>query len=83
MGKDSGSMKWVREVRVLPSDPSNNDVLKVEYIDINLKNSCKLILNLNKLTKISNQYLARQENINETLIRLHNVKYELNWLDDL
>lgn len=87
MGKDNvktgGSMKWVKEVRVLPSEPGSNDVLKVEYIDVNLKNSRKLILNLAKLTKTNNQYISRQENVNETLIRLHNVNHELGWLGDL
>ncbi|ODV68973.1 hypothetical protein HYPBUDRAFT_85670, partial [Hyphopichia burtonii NRRL Y-1933] len=75
--------KWVKSLRALPSDPNNNDFLKTDYIDVNLNNSRKLITNLNNLTESSDVGVQQLNEVNESLIRLHNIRNELSWLNNL
>lgn len=73
--------KWVKDIRGLPSDPSNNDYLKVDYIDVNLGNSRKVIQNINQLTKEDEAHLLKLIELNESLIKLNQAKANLQWLD--
>lgn len=70
-------------MRALPSDPSANDILKIEYIDVNLNNSRKLINNLNLLATTSRATTEQTEDAIEDMLRLRNIKSELSWLDGL
>ena len=74
-------MKWARQIRALPSDPSANDTRKVEYIDVNLNNSRKLIANVAGLARASTENTAQEENAVESLLRLRNVRSTLSWVD--
>lgn len=85
MTKDEASrpllFKWIGKLRTLPSDPNSNDFLKVEYIDINLNNSRKLIANVTALTESTQQLIDDIDTTNGNLIQLHQVNKELDWLD--
>lgn len=75
--------KWLKQVRALPSDPVTNDVLKIEYIDVNLNNSRKLIANIQGLATASKEATSRTEDGIESMLRLRNVRHELSWLDNV
>lgn len=79
----TGPFKWVKSIRALPSDPNNNDFLKTDYIEVNLNNSRKLIANLNNLTESSDAGVKQLNEVNESLIRLHNIRNELSWLNNI
>lgn len=80
--KNSGALdhKWIKNIRALPSNQRTNDVLKKEYIDVNLNNSRKLIRNVNTLSQSSNGFINTIEDVNENLVRLKSVKKEFEWL---
>lgn len=78
----SNSMKWIEQVRTLPSDPNSNDFLKLEYLDVNLNNSRKLINNINQLTKNVKEYVKDVDlQVNGNLIQLKQIQKELDWLE--
>lgn len=78
------SYKWVSKLRTLPSNPNSNDFLKLEYIDVNLNNSRKLINNVGELSENTRNYVDDVDlQINGNLIQLNQVKLELQWLDEL
>lgn len=77
------SFKWVKEIRGLASDPSHNDYLKIDYIEVNLNNSRKLITNVNQLTQNSEKQVTKNFEINESLIKLQPAKQNLSWLDNI
>lgn len=81
--KKTESLKWMKSIRALPTNPPNNDYLRTEYIDVNLNNSRKLIGNLNDLNDTTTQSVQYNHEINESLARINNVKHELEWLNDL
>jgi hypothetical protein len=75
--------KWIKQVRALPSHHSHNDVLKTDYIDVNLKNLRKLIHNLNDVAESLNSKptdLSPERKIASELLPLHQVKEELSWV---
>ncbi|KAI5953645.1 hypothetical protein KGF54_003017 [Candida jiufengensis] len=76
--------KWINQLRTLPSNPQSKDFLKLEYLEVNLNNSRKLINNLNNLKTETNEYKNQIEKIvdlNGNLIQLNQVRNELSWLD--
>lgn len=75
------SLKWLSKLRTLPSNPNSNDFLKLEYIDVNLNNSRKLISNLGELTTTSLSLIDEVDTLNGSLIQLNQVKKELEWLE--
>ncbi|KAK6202715.1 uncharacterized protein RJT21DRAFT_21313 [Scheffersomyces amazonensis] len=76
------SLKWIPQIRALPSKP--NDSLQLEYIVSNLDNSRKLIGHVEDFTRSGEEYVGIvDERVNGALIRLNQVKYELDWVDDL
>lgn len=75
--------KVLKKVRALPSDPSVNDVLKVEYIEVNLNNSRKLIGSINSASTMSKDVVQETEGVVENMLRLRNIRNELAWLDDI
>lgn len=75
--------KWIKQVRALPSDPSSSDLLKIEYIDVNLNNSRKLISNLAELASTSREVTTETEEAVESMLLLRNIRSELAWLDEL
>lgn len=75
--------KVLKKVRALPSDPSVNDVLKVEYIEVNLNNSRKLIGSINSASTMSTDAVQETEGVVENMLRLRNIRNELSWLDDI
>ena len=75
--------KVLKKVRALPSDPSANDVLKVEYIEVNLNNSRKLISGITSASNISKEVAEQGQSITEDMLRLRNTRSELSWLDDV
>lgn len=78
----SNSHKWINQLRTLPSNPQSKDFLKLEYLDVNLNNSRKLITNLNTLTRETNEYVKNVDlQINGNLVQLNQVDKELAWLD--
>lgn len=73
--------KWVRELRTLPSDPNSKDFLKLEYLEVNLNNSRKLISNLVKLKDESDKYVEKLDtHVNGCSLQLHRAAKELDWL---
>lgn len=81
VGKSS-SLKWIEQVRTLPSDPNSNDFLKLEYLDVNLNNSRKLINNINQLSKNVKEYVDDVDlKVNGNLVQLKQIQRELDWLD--
>lgn len=76
------SLKWLTKLRTLPSNPNSNDFLKLEYIDVNLNNSRKLITNLGELSKTSLSLIEDVDIVNGNLIQLNQVKKELEWLEN-
>lgn len=79
----SESLKWVKSIRALPTNPNNNDNLKTEYIDVNLNNSRKLIGNISDLMETTDKSVKHNHEVNESLARLNNIKHELAWLNGL
>ena len=78
----STSHKWINQLRTLPSNPQSKDFLKLEYLDVNLNNSRKLITNLNTLTKETNEYVKNLDlQVSGNLLQLNQVDKELAWLD--
>lgn len=78
----SFSHKWINQLRTLPSNPQSKDFLKLEYLDVNLNNSRKLITNLNTLTKETNEYVKNLDlQVSGNLLQLNQVDKELAWLD--
>lgn len=75
--------KVLKKVRALPSDPSANDVLKVEYIEVNLNNSRKLIGSITSASSVSAEVVRETEAVVENMIRLRNTRSELAWLDEI
>ncbi|KAF8002414.1 hypothetical protein OXX80_006493 [Metschnikowia pulcherrima] len=73
--------KVLKKVRALPSDPSANDVLKVEYIEVNLNNSRKLISGITSASNLSKEVAEQGQSITEDMLRLRNTRSELSWLD--
>ncbi|XYA00800.1 hypothetical protein QA089_003344 [Meyerozyma guilliermondii] len=78
--------RWIKQVRALPSHHSHNDVLKTDYIDVNLKNSRKLIHNLNDLADSINSNLpsdtSPERQIASEMLPLHQVKEEMSWINE-
>lgn len=75
--------KVLKKVRALPSDPSVNDVLKVEYIEVNLNNSRKLIGSIDSASTMSADVVQETETVVENILRLRNIRNELAWLDEI
>ena len=73
--------KVLKKVRALPSDPSANDVLKVEYIEVNLNNSRKLISGITSASNLSKEVAEQGQSITEDMLRLRNTRSELSWLN--
>lgn len=76
-------MKWIKQIRALPSNPSTNDTLKVEYIDVNLNNSRKLMENVSRLAISSDENVAQIGDTVESLLRLRSTRSVLAWADCL
>ncbi|CAI5757984.1 unnamed protein product [Candida verbasci] len=73
--------KWINQLRLLPSKPNSNDFLKLEYLEVNLNNSRKLINNLNELSKNTNDYLDNLNlQVNGNLVQIKHIEKELDWL---
>lgn len=81
MSSKHNSFKWVKEVRGLASNPKDNDYLKVDYIDVNLNNSRKLIANINSLTNTSDAQVNENFRVNESLIKLQHANDNLKWIE--
>ncbi|EGW32987.1 uncharacterized protein SPAPADRAFT_49916 [Spathaspora passalidarum NRRL Y-27907] len=80
----ASTYKWVRKLRTLPSNPKSNDFLKLDYIEVNLNNSRKLIANVLKMSHTSQEYTDCLDlQIGGNLVQLTQVKKELDWLDDI
>ncbi|OBA19817.1 hypothetical protein METBIDRAFT_44419 [Metschnikowia bicuspidata var. bicuspidata NRRL YB-4993] len=75
--------KVLKKVRALPSEPSANDVLKVEYIEVNLNNSRKLINSVTSASSTSQETVKETEAIVEDMLGLRNARAELAWLDKI
>ena len=76
------NLKWINQLRVLPSDPKSNDFLKLDYIEVNLNNSRKLITNVNQLTNNFDKYVKDVDlQMNGNLVQLKQIKKELDWLE--
>lgn len=74
------NMKWIKQIRALPSDAMNNDNLKIEYLDVNLNNSRNLIAGVNAAAAASDSLLPPTEAVLEDMLRLRNVREELSWV---
>ncbi|GEQ68428.1 hypothetical protein JCM33374_g2096 [Metschnikowia sp. JCM 33374] len=75
--------KVLKKIRALPSDAAANDVLKVEYIEVNLNNSRKLIGSITSASQLANEVVEETEAAVDEMLRLRNIRSELSWLDDL
>lgn len=78
----SGTAKWTKSIRALPSNSESNDYLKPDYIEVNLNNSRKLIENLNQLSESSTKSVELTNELNERLLLLNNVLSTLSWLPE-
>lgn len=79
---NKSNLKWINQLRVLPSDPKSNDFLKLDYIEVNLNNSRKLITNVNQLTNNFDKYVKDVDlQMNGNLVQLKQIKQELDWLE--
>lgn len=76
----SRNLRWIGKIRALPST-GTNEMLKPEYLNSNLDNSRKLIMNVNALSLESNE-LSKDlsSHIRKPLLRLEKVDYQLAWL---
>lgn len=75
-------MKWIKQIRALPSDAVANDNLKIEYLDVNLNNSRNLIAGVNAAAAASDSLLPSTEAVLEDMLRLRNVREELSWISE-
>lgn len=75
--------KWIKKLRALPSDPSSEDFLKVEYVEVNLNNSRKLIVLVSKAATESEALAVVEQNVVENLLPLRSIRCDLSWLDEL
>lgn len=82
-GSKKTSSKWVKNIRGLASNPNDNDYLKIDYIEVNLNNSRKMIANINELAKTSHQHLIKRHEVNESLIKLETASANLKWLEEI
>lgn len=76
--------KWIKYMRALPSYLSESDVLKSDYIDVNLRNLRALIQNLNDLGFVeahSGSGESPERQIVLEMLPLHQVKEEMSWLE--
>lgn len=73
--------KWAKQVRALPSDPGCNDVLKVEYIEVNLNNSRKLMSNVSGAKHAGTEKSGADQRAVETLLPAKQARSELAWVD--
>ena len=79
---NKSNLNWINQLRVLPSDPKSNDFLKLDYIEVNLNNSRKLITNVNQLTNNFDKYVKDVDlQMNGNLVQLKQIKQELDWLE--
>lgn len=79
---NKSNLKWINQLRILPSDPKSNDFLKLDYIEVNLNNSRKLITNVNQLTTNFDKYVKDVDlQMNGNLVQLKQIKQELDWLE--
>lgn len=79
---NKSNLKWINQLRILPSDPKSNDFLKLDYIEVNLNNSRKLITNVNQLTTNFDNYVKDVDlQMNGNLVQLKQIKQELDWLE--
>ncbi|KAF3990180.1 hypothetical protein FT663_02191 [Candidozyma haemuli var. vulneris] len=76
-------MSWLKQVRALPSNPSSNDILKVEYLDVNLNNSRKLMGNISNLSAEAKVVAEKEESTVEAMLQLKNLRNELSWTDSI
>lgn len=76
-------MSWLRQVRALPLNPALNDILKVEYLDVNLNNSRKLMANVASLGVEAKQLTQHEEDTVEAMLQLKNLRNELSWTDSV
>lgn len=76
-------MSWLRQVRALPLNPALNDILKVEYLDVNLNNSRKLMANVANLGVEAKQLTQHEEDTVEAMLQLKNLRNELSWTDSV
>lgn len=74
-------MKWIKQIRALPSDPSANDTLKVEYIDVNLNNSRKLMENISRLAVSSAENVTQVGDTMESILMLRKARNVLAWAE--
>ncbi|KAK8443510.1 hypothetical protein ACI3LY_003236 [Candidozyma auris] len=74
-------MSWLRQIRALPSKPASNDILKVEYLDVNLNNSRKLMGNISSLSVETKEVTESQESTVEAMLPLKSIRNELSWTD--
>lgn len=79
---ESYPFKWVKQLRGLPSSPSQHDHLKIEYIDTNLNNSRKMINSVNELSNSSKELLNTYYKVGESLTRIDQIEKELDWLNN-
>ncbi|KAI3407170.1 hypothetical protein KGF56_000010 [Candida oxycetoniae] len=75
--------QWVQQLRALPSDPNSKDLLKLEYIDVNLNNSRKLINNVYSLNSESAEYAKQLDKHLGSLPQLDYLVKELDWLNNI
>lgn len=75
--------KWIKKLRALPSDPSADDYLKIEYLEVNLNNSRKLIALVRNTVACTKELANEEQNIVGTLLPLRSIRNELSWLDTM
>lgn len=76
-------LKWLRKVRALPSESSSDDHLKIEYVEVNLNNSRKLIGLLSKVAVEAKTVSTQQQELVASLLPIRSMRNELAWLDSV
>lgn len=75
--------RWLKYLRALPSPAASQDVLKPDYIDVNLNNSRKLIMNVGRVNEVSEGAVEGLTQVNEGLMRVAEVRGVLQWTEYL
>lgn len=73
----------LKELTALPRDRATNDVLKIEYLDVNLKNSRRLIGAIGEMHIDSTHITNQVPILIGCLKQVQVLQTQLSWLDNI
>ena len=72
---------WTQLIRALPLSVDDNDVIKPDYLEVNLNNSRQIMVRLDQLARTSSENVLLMKEVNEKLSVLKSVQKKLEWLE--